>query len=137
MLPQCSHITKKRGVYYYRRRIPQSPNCEVVLSLRTRVFRVAECLADGLDQEFKSLIQGVTTDDNTDLAAILRIYLKKRLDLDMWRRAETPQAPMFGSPVPGKSHASVIALAVTTATCATLSKNSCGAALSSAPSSMA
>jgi hypothetical protein len=59
--------------------MPQSPNCEVVLSLRTRVFRVAECLADGLDQEFKSLIQGVTTDDNTDLAAILRIYLKKRL----------------------------------------------------------
>ena len=56
MLPQCSHITKKRGVYYYRRRIPKSPNREVVLSLRTRVFRVAECLANGLDQEFRRLI---------------------------------------------------------------------------------
>ncbi|WP_375143950.1 DUF6538 domain-containing protein [Bradyrhizobium sp. Ash2021] len=52
MLPQCSHITKKRGVYYYRRRVPKSPGREVVLSLRTRVFRVAECLATGLDQEF-------------------------------------------------------------------------------------
>ena len=45
MLPQCSHITKKRGVYYYRRRIPKCPNREVALSLRTRMFRVAECLA--------------------------------------------------------------------------------------------
>jgi transposase len=107
MLPQCSHITKKRGVYYYRRRIPQSPNCEVVLSLRTRVFRVAECLADGLDQEFRRLIQGVTTDDNTDLAAILRTYLKQRLDHDMRQRADTSHAPMFGSPMLGRSHASV------------------------------
>lgn len=106
MFPQCSHITKKRGVFYYRRRIPNTHKCEVVLSLRTRVFRVAECLADGLDQEFRRLIQGVT-DDNTDLAAILRTYLKQRLDRDMWRRTETPHAPMFGSPMPGRSHASV------------------------------
>jgi hypothetical protein len=66
MLPRCSHITRKRGVFYYRRSIPKTPNGEVVLSLRTRVFRVAECLADGLDQEFRKLIQGVTTDDKTD-----------------------------------------------------------------------
>ncbi len=85
MLPRCSHITRKRGVFYYRRRIPKTPNGEVVLSLRTRVFRVAECLADGLDQEFRKLIQGVTTDDKTDLPTILRTYLKQRLDLDMWR----------------------------------------------------
>jgi hypothetical protein len=107
MLPQCSHITKKRGVYYYRRRIPTSPNGEIVLSLRTRVFRVAECLADGLDREFRRLLQEVTTDDKTNLPAILRTYLKQRLDRDMWRRVETPNAPMFASPVPGKSHASV------------------------------
>jgi site-specific recombinase XerD len=107
MLPQCSHITKKRGVYYYRRRIPNNANCEVVLSLRTRLFRVAECLADGLDQEFKRLMQGVTTDDKTDLPAILRTYLKQRLDFDMQRRADTPHAPMFGSPVPGRSHGKV------------------------------
>jgi hypothetical protein len=56
-----------------------------VLSLRTRVFRVAECLADGLDQEFRRLIQGVTTDDKTDVPTILRTDLKQRLDLDMWR----------------------------------------------------
>jgi hypothetical protein len=54
--PQCSNITKKRGVFYYRRRIPKTPNGEVVLSLRTRVFRVAECLAEGaLGPDVRSL----------------------------------------------------------------------------------
>jgi site-specific recombinase XerD len=107
LIPQCSHITKKRGVYYYRRRIPKTANCEVVLSLRTRVYRVAESIADGLDREFERLVQGVTTDDKADLNAVLRTYLKQRLDFDMWRRAETPHAPIFGAPQPGKSHASI------------------------------
>lgn len=106
MLPQYSHITKKRGVYYYRRRIPQTASREVVLSLRTRAFRVAESLADALDREFLRLLQDVTTDD-TDLQAILRAYLKRRLEFDMWRRAESPNAPMFGSPEPGRSHANI------------------------------
>jgi len=73
MLPQCSHITKKRGVYYYRRRVPKSPGREVALSLRTRVFRVAECLATELDEEFERLTEDVTTDDKTDLAPILEL----------------------------------------------------------------
>jgi hypothetical protein len=67
MLPQRSHITKKRGVYYYRRRIPKSPDSEVALSLQTRMFRVAEYLATWLDQEFRRLTEDVTTDDKTDL----------------------------------------------------------------------
>ena len=107
MLPQRSHITKKRGVYYYRRRIPKTPDSEVALSLQTRMFRVAEYLATGLDQEFGRLTQGVTTDNKTDLTAILRNYLKRRLASDMRERVETPDAPMFGVAEPGKSHASV------------------------------
>jgi len=99
MLPQCSHITKKRGVYYYRRRIPKSPNREVALSLRTRMFRVAECLATELDQEFRRLTEDVTTDDKIDLTPILRNYLK--------RRVETPHAPVYAFPEPGRSDASV------------------------------
>ena len=95
MLPQCSHITKKRGVYYYRRRVPKSPGREVALSLRTRVFRVAECLATGLDQEFERLTQGVTTDDKTDLAPILRDYLKRKLAHDMRLRIETPHSHVY------------------------------------------
>lgn len=94
-------------MYYYRRRIPKTANREVVLSLRTRVFRVAESIAEGMDQEFERLVQGVTIDDDTDLQAILRAYLKQRLDFDMWRRTETPHAPIFGSPEAGKSHASI------------------------------
>src|SRR3984893_17705096 len=90
MLPQCSHITKKRGVYYYRRRVPKSPGREVALSLRTRKFRVAEDLATGLNQEFRRLTQGVTTHNKTDLTAILRNYLKRRLASDMRERVETP-----------------------------------------------
>jgi integrase len=94
-------------VYFYRRRIPKTANGEVVLSLRTRVFRVAESIAEGLDRHFERLVQGVTTDGEADLHSILRTYLKQRLDLDMWRREETPHAPIFGSPEPGKSHASI------------------------------
>ena len=29
MLPQCSHITRKRGVYYYRRRVPKPSSGEI------------------------------------------------------------------------------------------------------------
>lgn len=68
MLPHC----EKRGVYYYRRRIPKCPNREVALSLHTRMFRVAEGLATELDQEFRRLTEEVTTDEKTDLALILR-----------------------------------------------------------------
>jgi hypothetical protein len=107
MLPQCSHITKKRGVYYYRRRIPNSPDSEVALSLQTRLFRVAEYLATRLDQEFRRLTHDVTTDDKIDLTAILRNYLKRGLAHDMQQRVETPHAPMFGVAEPGRSHASV------------------------------
>jgi hypothetical protein len=107
MLPQCSHITKKRGVYYYRRRIPKTPDSEVTLSLHTRIFRVAECLATGLDQEFRRLTQNVTKDDPVDLAVILRNYLKRRLAFDMRERVETPHAPMYGVAEPDRSHASV------------------------------
>jgi hypothetical protein len=107
MLPQCSHITKKRGVYYYRRRIPNSPHSEVALSLQTRIFRVAEDLAIGLDQEFRRLTQGVMKDNKTDLTAILRNYLERRLAFDMQQRVDTPHAPMFGVAEPGRSHASV------------------------------
>lgn len=49
----------------------------------------------------------MTTDDKTDLAAVVRNYLKRRLDFDMQQRVGTPHAPVFGVAEPGKSHASV------------------------------
>jgi hypothetical protein len=106
MVPQSSHITKKRGLYYYRRRIPSTLSDEVVLSLRTRVFRQAEALAIGLDEEFRGLLDNVNRrTDVTDLKAVFRDYLKKRLDFDMARRAESPNVPMFGWSEPGMAPA--------------------------------
>jgi hypothetical protein len=95
MLPQCSHNTKKRGVYYYRRLIPKCPNREVALSLRTRIFRVAECLATELDQEFRRLTKDVTTGDKIDLTAILRKHLKG--SSIVWRKVKTVTTPTPGT----------------------------------------
>jgi hypothetical protein len=46
MSPQITHITRKRGVYYYRRRLPQHLGGEVSLSLRTKSFRREEWVCD-------------------------------------------------------------------------------------------
>ena len=98
MLPQCSHITRKRGVYFYRRRLPFGLTGEVTLSLRTRTYREAEWLAQQLDEEFKRTIERVNdTNKNTDIPRILRQYLKQRLDFDMARRADSPHRSAFPS----------------------------------------
>jgi hypothetical protein len=84
MLPQCSHITRKRGVYYYRRRLPGATKGEIALSLRTRMFREAQWLAAQLDQEFRGIITSVNENKNTtDVQRIAREYLKDKLDHDM------------------------------------------------------
>ena len=59
MLPPCSqhcsgfHLTRKRNVYYWRRRLPGWPRgAEVAVSLGTRRFREAEHLAALADEAF-------------------------------------------------------------------------------------
>lgn len=52
MLPQCSHITRKRRVYYYRRRLPKPFIGEVAISLRTKVFLEADWLSQCLNVAF-------------------------------------------------------------------------------------
>ena len=52
-LPQCSRITRKRGVYYFRRRLPRSHGGEIALSLRTRHYRKAEYLGEALTRVTK------------------------------------------------------------------------------------
>ena len=96
MLPQCSHITRKRGVYYYRRRLPFRLSGELTLSLRTSVYREAEWLAQQLDQEFRRTVERVNeTYKKTDIPRILRLYLKQRLDHDMAQRAAASRKPAF------------------------------------------
>jgi site-specific recombinase XerD len=83
MLPQCSHITRKRGIYYYRRRLPQHPTRELTLSLRTRCFREAEWLAAKLDEEFTSIMSSLRNNGQADIQKVAREYLKGVLEYDL------------------------------------------------------
>ena len=57
MLPQCSHIARKRGVYYYRRRLPKPFSGEIAVSLHTKVFLEAEWLSRRLDSAFERVLK--------------------------------------------------------------------------------
>lgn len=105
-LPQCSHIgsrpgrvdgahlTRKRGIYYWRRRLPARLGSEVSLSLGTRGFRVAEYLAAVLDGEFLRVVTTVT--DLPQLRSILRAYLAECLEADTQQRlAASPGKPVY------------------------------------------
>jgi hypothetical protein len=104
MLPQCSHITRKRGIYYYRRRLPGHRNGEVALSLRTRFFREAQWLAARMDIEFGRIIESVKDNTKTpDIPRIAREYLKSKLEQDMDERAASPHIGVCGrSAEPGR-----------------------------------
>lgn len=107
MLPQCSHITRKRGVYYYRRRLPGATKGEVALSLRTRMFREAQWLAAKLDQEFRGIMASVSGNKNTaDVDRIAREYLRDKLDHDMRPRETSPREAVYAKYAePGSSFA--------------------------------
>jgi site-specific recombinase XerD len=94
MLPQCSHITRKRGVYAYRRRLPYPYKGEVAVSLGTRLFRAAEAAAAALDHAFAEFF---TTPPMTefDLRAALQAYLRQHLAALRTKHLETP----YGKPV--------------------------------------
>jgi hypothetical protein len=104
MLPQCSHITRKRGVYYYRRRLPQHPTRELTLSLRTRSFREAQWLAAKLDEEFTVIMSSVKNHEQpADIQRIAREYLKSRLETDMELRVDSPHVGVYSrSTEPGQ-----------------------------------
>jgi integrase len=98
--PQCSHITRKRRIYYYRRRLPAPLLGEVTLSLRTTHFRTAEALTRHLDGVFSTALSRART-MTTIPAEVLRIvtsYLKEALDADSEARVISPPAtPIYGS----------------------------------------
>jgi site-specific recombinase XerD len=96
MLPQCSHITRKRGIYYYRRRIPSQPRREVAVSLKTRRLCVARWLAGELDRVFGRIIANVNEIKKTaDIQSIARQYLKRHLDSDMQVRISSPNVGVY------------------------------------------
>jgi hypothetical protein len=104
MLPQCSHrershkcfhITRKRGVYYYRRRLPSPPGGEIAVSLGTSNYREAEHKATLLDHVFEAARATMTTTP-ADLQKTLRDYLRSTLDIDAEARMNTaPGKPVY------------------------------------------
>jgi integrase len=78
--PQCSHITRKRGVYYFRQRLPAPGMGEVAISLHTRNFREAEHLATELSLASNRLFS-VVMYDRAKVAAVLRAERLKMMDI--------------------------------------------------------
>lgn len=102
-LPQRSHkrshnapsrLTRKRGIYYYRRRLPQAPEGEIAVSLRTKDYREAEYLAARLDGVFTATM--ATVPPSPDLQEVLRGYLREALEADLEARlAAPPSRPVY------------------------------------------
>ena len=95
MLPQCSHITKKRGVFYYRRRLPKPMTGELALSLRTRTFRRAEWLALNLDVVFARVCPSMS--DKAKISQVVRAWLTEHLESDMARRVAASHSPVYAT----------------------------------------
>lgn len=92
----ASHVAKKDGVFYYRRRLPEHLGTDVALSLGTRRFREAEDLAKQLDQVFNHAVSTVSS--TADLRRILRDHLADALEDDAYQRIGTPPGtPVYGS----------------------------------------
>lgn len=96
MLPQSSHITRKKGLYFFRRRVPRCAATEVTLSLRTRSFREAQWLAALLSREFDRIVREMP--NHPDIAKVLRDYLKINLQYDMELRRESNGVPVYARP---------------------------------------
>lgn len=87
MVPQRSHISLKRGLFYYRRRTPKTDS-EITVSLRTHDFREVQYLGELLDRTFLWLIESLQ--HMPDLQAILRHELGAAIEKDRARHANTP-----------------------------------------------
>src|SRR4051812_33759630 len=90
MLPHCSHITRKRGVFYYRRRLPAPCHGEIAVSLKTKCFRLAEYRAGVLDSEFRRVWTEMQNYPDDLIKAALGEYLREALEADRIRFEATP-----------------------------------------------
>ncbi len=106
MLTQCSHrershtgshITKKRGIYYYRRRVPAPDNRQIAVSLGTTNYREAEHRAKLLDDAFDAAREAMTS--SPDIQKTLRDYLRTTLEMDAEQRLTAPAGrPIYAGP---------------------------------------
>jgi hypothetical protein len=103
MLPRRSHVrshaaghlTRKRGVYYFRRRVPKAWHLEITICLRTRDFRRAEHLAERIDSAFIIAMEKALHLSEASVAA-LRKHLRDLIEGDdELRRNAQPYQPVY------------------------------------------
>jgi len=93
MLPLCSHLALKRGVFYYRRKLPLPHSGEIAISLRTKHFRDAQHLARVADSVFVRFFRSAVR--MADVRTILHQHLAEALSDDR----EVHLATKHGRPV--------------------------------------
>ncbi len=101
LLPRCSHITRKRGVYFFRRRLPAGHGGEVAMSLGTRSFRLAEAFGEALDRAFESFFARVQMAAFNVTAELRRYLAEERAKLRALHLATPPGKRVHGTNVPG------------------------------------
>lgn len=94
----ATRLTRKGGIYFYRRRLPGTLGHEISMSLGTRQFRRAEWIAASLEAKFLSIARkpGVTREE---IQALLHILLERILDDDEQARVHLrePGYPVHAS----------------------------------------
>jgi len=93
----ATRLTRRAGIYYYRRRGPLGRPSEIALSLRTRNYREAEWLAESLDGHLhRNMMANMTIDE---IRALCRELLERLLEDDRARRVDYRERgrPVFAS----------------------------------------
>jgi integrase len=106
MHTHCRHITTNRGVYHFRRRVPQPSSGYVVVSLGTRNFREAQWLSERLRVVFEAALAEQTC-MHPKINAFLKSRLRESLSATRSALLMRPFQPQhvwndeFGTPSPG------------------------------------
>jgi integrase len=94
---EAEHLALKRGVYQYRRRLPESlGGGEVSISLGTGRFTTAAGLARDLDAAFAAAIERAAVAPMADIRGIVRTYLQDALEADReYRLTAKPRHALY------------------------------------------
>lgn len=93
----ATRLTRRAGIYHYRRRDPLGRPSEITLSLRTRNYREAQWLAESLDDHLHRNTMATMTID--EIRTLCRELLGRLLEDDRARRLEKRERgrPVFAS----------------------------------------
>ena len=89
-------LTRKDGVYYYRRRLPRHLGTEVSVSLGTRNFREAEHLAQALDLIYSrrvTTVSDLSGENSASWRGLPPIFRAATVPVSRCRRAPLHDVP--------------------------------------------